>query len=460
VLPNNRYQLDKAQVQLTARLDELDLEDSPFGDRPAPRRKARTGRSLDLKDLLLSEQSRLSLFIAAVNLPGQEDLKDLVVHVTKDGDLLSLANLQCQTTMGGRISGKGEGIFRDGRMEDPRLDLNLAYGRLNLQKLIGLLAAARRPKPAQPKRTPARATGGKQSMVPEYQINFTVTADQLFYEALKGSQFYLKAALHDDNVRLHHVTMQAFGGQFTSSGSLQLPDNAKEYPLRLHTQLREMDLTQVFSAVDMLGLDVLNSRNVRGGVDCSVFVRTSLDQTFLPSVARTVMYTNASIHNMELIEVEAIGKALHFLREKKTSHLYFEDVDMKFILDRGRFIVPGAELNSNLSHLFLAGTYTMGSEANLHFDVAILDVLFGNNKRRVEKVVTDQELGKPRLVRHLALQREAGQYKLRMFNKQQNLQAVQQMRDEFQAAVHKYQIDTTSAPGQPSVGQLTTESKE
>jgi hypothetical protein len=30
-LPNNRYQLDKAQVQLTARLDELDLEDAPFG---------------------------------------------------------------------------------------------------------------------------------------------------------------------------------------------------------------------------------------------------------------------------------------------------------------------------------------------------------------------------------------------------------------------------------------------
>jgi hypothetical protein len=460
-LPNNRYQLDKAQVQLTARLDELDLEGAPFGGaRPAPRKKARTGRTLDLKDLLLSDQSRLSLFIAAVNLPGQEDLKDLAVHVTKDGDLLSLGNLQCQTTMGGRISGKGEGIFRNGRMEDPRLDLNLAYGRLNLQKLIGLFAAARRPKTAQPKRAAARTATGKQSVVPEYQINFTVTADQLFYEALTGSQFYLKAALHDDNVRLHHVTMQAFGGRFTSSGSLQLPDDAQEYPLRLHTQLQEMDLTQVFAAVDMLGLDVLNSRNVRGGVDCSVFVRTSLDQTFLPSIPRTVMYTNAFIHNMELIEVEAIGKALHFLREKKTSHLYFEDVAMKFILDRGRFIVPGTELNSNLSHLFLAGTYNMGKEANLHFDVAILDVLFGNNKRRVEKVVTDQELGKPRMVRHLALQREAGQYKLRMFNKQENLQAVQQMRDEFQAAVYKYQIDTTSAPGQSTVGPLTTESRE
>jgi hypothetical protein len=461
VVPNNRYQLDKAKVQLTARLNELDLEDSPFGgDRSAPRKKKPSGRSLALQDLLLSDQSRLSLFIATVNLPGQEDLKDLAVHVTKEGDLLSLANLQCQTTMGGRISGKGEGIFRDGQMEDPRLDLNLAYDRLNLQKLIGLLAAAKRPKNVSGRRTEARAaraTSGKRSVVPEYQINFTVTANHLFYEALTGNQFYLKATLNDDNVRLHHVTMQAFGGRFTSSGSLQLPDQAKEYPLRLHTQLQDMDLTQVFAAVDMLGLDVLNSRNVRGGVDCSVFVRTSLDQTFLPSIPRTVMYTNASIHNMELIEVEAIGKALHFLREKKTSHLYFEDVNMKFILDRGRFIVPGTELNSNLSHLFLAGTYTMGKEADLHFDVAILDVLFGNNKRRVEKVVTDQELGKPRMVRHLALQREAGQYKLRLFNKQENLQAMQQMREEFQAAVHKYQIDTTSAPGQPTVGQLTPE---
>jgi|GEM_PF-4291270 len=460
-LPNNRYKLDKAQVQLTARLDELDLEDSPFGDtRSAPRKKAPAGRTLALKDLLLSDQSRLSLFIAAVNLPGQEDLKDLVVHVTKDGDRLSLGNLQCRTTMGGRISGKGEGIFRNGRMEEPRLDLNLAYGRLNLQKLIGLFAAARRPKPAQAKQAAARGTTGKQSVVPEYQINCTVTADNLFYEALTGSQFYLKATVYDDNVRLHHVTMQAFGGRFTSNGSLQLPDDAKEYPLLLHTQLQEMDLTQVFAAVDMLGLDVLNSRNVRGGVDCSVFVRTSLDQAFLPSIDRTVMYTNAAIHKMELIEVEAIGKALHFLREKKTSHLYFEDVDMKFILNKGHFIVPGAQLNSNLSHLFLAGTYTMGKAANLHFDVAILDVLFGNNKRRVEKVVTDQELGKPRMVRHLALQREAGEYKLRLFNKQENLEALQQMRDEFRQVVYKYQIDTTAAPGQPTVGPLTTESRE
>jgi hypothetical protein len=452
-LPNNRHKLDQGQIELTARLAELDLGKSPFANRRATSRKE-TASSFDLKELLLSGQSRLSVFVNTIKLPGQEHLKGLAVHAIKSGDRLNLTSLQCQTTSGGKISGKGEGYFRGGQLVQPRLDLALSYDRLNLQNLIGLITAVSRQKPDEPR--PARASGGagKRAAPANYQVNFTVNANQLFYEALTGNHFYLKAALHDDHVSLHHVSMQAFGGRFLSNGSLQLPPEGKEYPLLLHTQLQEMDLNQVFGAVDMLGLDVLNSRNIHGDVNCSVFVQTSLDQTFLPAIARTVMYTQASIHNMELVEVEAIAKALHFLREKKTSHLYFEDVNMKFIMDNGRFIVPGTQLNSNLSHLFLAGTYTMEKDANLHFDVAILDVLFGNNKRRVEKVITDQELAKPRMIRHLVLQREAGQYKLRMFNKQENLQARQQMQEEFRRAVNHHRIDTTFTPGQPIMGKL------
>ncbi len=436
-MPNNRHQTDDAQVQLTARLRELDLQKPFFSSASGPGKEAAS----DFRNLVLSKKSKIALFVGSVNLPGEENLKDFVLHLQKTNQRLELTSLQCQTTSGGRITGGGEGIYREGQLLGPKLNLAFAYERLNLQNLIGLFTVISQQKRQLGART--GTTAASRSKAPaDYQINLNVTAGQLFYEALSGHQFYLKGALHDDEVQLHYVTMQAFGGKFTSKGNLELQRGASGYPLQLRSQLQDMDLKQVFAAVDMLGLDVLNSRNVSGQADCFVFVRTALDQKFLPGMDRTVMYTQAAIRNMELIEVEAIEKALHFIREKKTSHLYFEDVAIKFMLHNNRFILPGSHMNSNLSHLYLAGTYALEKEAELYFDIAVLDVLFGNNKRRVEKLQNNQELPKPRMVRHLALLREKGQYRLKLYNKQDNQDARKLMENEFTRTLNNQKIDT------------------
>jgi hypothetical protein len=436
--------MDDAQVQVTARLQELDLQKSFFSSASGPGKEAKSG----FMNLVLSKKSKIDLFVGTVNLPGEENLKDFALHLQKTNQRLELTNLQCQTTSGGRITGNGEGIYREGQLLQPKLNLAFAYERLNLQNLIGLFTVISHQKRQLRAGAGTSATASRTKAPADYQIDLHVTAGQLFYEALSGHQFYLKGALHDDEVQLHYVTMQAFGGKFTSKGNLELQRGASGYPLQLHSQLQDMDLKQVFAAVDMLGLDVLNSRNVSGQVDCFVFVRTALDQKFLPGMDRTVMYTQAAIRNMELIEVEAIEKALHFIREKKTSHLYFEDVAIKFMLHNNRFILPGSHMNSNLSHLYLAGTYALEKEAELHFDIAVLDVLFGNNKRRVEKLQSDQELPKPRMVRHLALLREKGQYRLKLYNKQDNQDAKKLMENEFARTLNNQKIDTafTSLP--------------
>ncbi|HYH57005.1 MAG TPA: hypothetical protein VD772_10360, partial [Anseongella sp.] len=114
------------------------------------------------------------------------------------------------------------------------------------------------------------------------------------------------------------------------------------------------------------------------------------------------------------------------------------------ILDRNRFLTPGVPMNSNLTAFNLSGAYTMGGGADLNMDVHVLNMLVGNNKRRIEKIRSGDSTLAPgnQNKQYLVITREQQKYKVHLSNRKQREARAVALKQEFRQLLREHQLDT------------------
>jgi hypothetical protein len=134
------------------------------------------------------------------------------------------------------------------------------------------------------------------------------------------------------------------------------------------------------------------------------------------------------------------------MKAERTSHLYFEPVSSQFILADGQLLLPGLRLNSNLSNLFVSGTYGFDGRTNLFVGLKPLQALFGNNNKRVERIQDDDpKRNGDRKLTYINLRRNtAGEkYKVRLFQKEEQRREQQALREYCRDVLYTQRLDTT-----------------
>jgi hypothetical protein len=395
-----------------------------------------------------SMHTEVNLVVARVKVPGREQVRNLRVKINQRGSQVTLNHMRFSTTQGGAASARGGFRLIPGGISRPYLDVRVQYNFLNLQAFMQNLTAFK------PDEAPRRPDGaGKKNMddylEKRYWLNLHVRARRIQYLHLQGSDLVLDANMNRQRAALSRLHLLTFGGSLDAHGEVQLNAPGNHYPLHLKAQVRNIDLPRLFRVAEEMKLDLLSSRHIRGTADCQLTVMTRLDETFAPSFDRTVAHARTTFRNMELIEVAPIQQALRFLRRERISHLYFQDVHSSFILEKNKFLTPGFDLNSNLTDFSLSGSYTMGGGANLNMDVNVLSVLFGNNKRRIEKIRADSAAAVPDTAaakggrkQHLLVFREQDKFKVKLNSRKNRDENARALRSEYSNLIRQYGIDT------------------
>ncbi|WP_128545401.1 AsmA-like C-terminal region-containing protein [Larkinella soli] len=432
------------RTNLVAYWEELDFSDvlRPGAGPAGAARKTASTDSMLAGFLFGTEYSAL-VRIGQVKLPSFENLENVSIAIRKKGETVQIPRLHLRTTLGGTIVGLGHFRFNRNGIQKPYGALRLSYERLNLQRLLGLLAGLNGIQ--RNYRNPTAAVQPRAKALKDYRFDLEVKAGKLDYHALKGTNFGLKAVVLEDEAQLERLTMQAFEGRLGARGAMKLDGpQATSYPVRLNVSLQEMNLNQLFRAAEEMNLDVLKSENIRGEVNCQITLRTLLDKDFLPNMDNTTAYTRASLRRMELIDVQPIQQALRFLPRSKTSHIYFEDVEAQFLLHRNRILMPDLNLNNNLSFLQLDGDYTLNKEASFLVEVSLTDLLFGNNRRRIQRIQeADTTRRKSVLKNHLFLYRDLGKYRMKVYGKRDFEFQKEVLLREWLSELKRENIDTT-----------------
>jgi uncharacterized protein involved in outer membrane biogenesis len=445
-MPNDRRQLQAADLQLSARLDTLDLRSlqqvKAFAGATGPRKA--TAGTRDLQDLLPLQKSQLDLQIGHVKLPGDEDLENLSLRLHKNRNHIMLRDMRFATSRGGMARANGGFLLTKTSVRKPYLDVAMQYDSLDLQAFMQNMAALKVLLPASETDSASAEPAGRGKLRERvYHLKLQLKAKELKYEYLNGANLAVDARMNRDQAQLDSLYLHAFGGVIYARGIMDLNEPSDTIPVRLKAQVQDVNLKELFVMADQMELDLLGSQNIEGTADCKLAVHMKLDQTFTPSFDQTVAYSRANFRGMELIDVKPIQEALGFMRKERTEHLYFEDMEADFVLYKNKFVAPGFSLNNNLSAIDLRGSYTMKGSANLSLDVNVLNILFGNNERRIEKIQADSlKLNNNHSKQHLLLRREQDKYKVKVSNRKERESIEYALRNEFLDVLKHYQIDT------------------
>ncbi|TGE08649.1 AsmA-like C-terminal region-containing protein [Hymenobacter fodinae] len=412
-----------------------------------PRRKVPTqAPDASLQDMVLNANGQVEATIHKVVLPAGENLTNLRLRLNKTGPTFKVPYLTFGTSAGGtgRVSASAQ--LNGAELQGAQADIRLRYQTLDIQRLFQLLAALTPPAKKAPTASTKAATGMSPLLDGTVTARVEVTAEHIVYSMLRGSDFRLRSRLAEGWATLEQCSLQTCGGTMALRGKVQMDaEQGARHPLHAQVRLQEIDLSELFGLAAALRFDVLGPENIRGSMHCEGDLHTTLDATFLPLLAQTHAYLKTDLRNLELLDVTALQEALKFLREKRTSHLYFEPVSPQFVLDGNRVLIPSLPLNSNLTDLAISGEYHLDGRANLYVGLSPMQTLFGNNEKRIERIKSGEAAHqRSRGLVYLSLRRTPGsKYKVGLFKKQDQRQQQIRLRQEFQRLLLKQPLDTT-----------------
>lgn len=399
-----------------------------------------------LQEVLLAANGQADVRIGTLQLPAGENLTHMRLRLNKTGRSFRIPYLTFGTSAGGTGHVSAMARLSGTELVSAKADMDLHYNELDVQRLFQLLAALTPPTRRTTKVQAAGTAGASSLLNGTVTANVRVSADKVQYAVLQGQNFRLRSSLSDGWATLEECSLKVFSGAMDMRGRVQMDAEAgAQHPLHAQLRLQNIDLPALFRVATALKLDVMGPENIKGTMRCEADLHSTLDAAFLPSLPQTHAYLKTDLRDLELLDVTALQQALRFLRDKRTSHLYFEPVSPRFILDGNRLLIPDLHLNSNLTDMAISGEYTLDGRANLYVGVSPMQTLFGNNKKRIERIQSGEAAQQPsRGLLFMNLHRTPGsKYKVRPFQKQAQRQQQDRLQREFQQLLIRQPLDTT-----------------
>jgi hypothetical protein len=422
-----------------------------------------------LRELLLAADGSLTWDIKELVLPVGEPLRDLHLRFEKEDSIMRMPYLRFVAPQGGVGRASGAAIVSGIHLTAATANVDLRYASLDVQQLLSMLAslkpprdtikyqsrkvvlAARRARRLAHLRARNRKPGGPS---PAGQLLASgsltavlrVQADRVHYNSIEGGKFQLVSHLSPGEARVDECSLDAFDGHITLHGLLRTDGGRQHHPLRIQALLEDIKLPELFATTSAMGFQVLTEENIRGTLRCAAALRTDLDSTFLPVRAATYGYIKADLRDLELLNVEALTQSFKLIKKERTAHLFFEPVSTEFILNGGQLLIPSLRLNSNLTELEVSGRYNLDGRANLYVGMNPLNVLFGNNKRRIERIQNGEPMRprSPRLT-YVNLRRDVPgtKYEVKLFQRKEQQQQQTALRQQYRQLLLTQRLDTT-----------------
>ncbi|RZK18550.1 MAG: hypothetical protein EOO56_15850, partial [Hymenobacter sp.] len=407
--------------------------------------------------------------IAKLVLPVGEPLRDLHLRFEKEDSLLRMPYLRFVAPQGGVGRASGAAVVSGIHLVAATADVDLHYASLDVQQLLAMLAslkppnktvdsqpravvlAARRARQQAHRRARHRQAGSPSpagALLASGGLTavLRVQADQVRYNSIAGGRFQLVSHLSPGEARVDACSLDAFEGRITLHGLLRTDGGRQHHPLQVQALLEDIKLPDLFATANTMRFQVFTHENIRGSLRCVAALRTDLDSTFLPVREQTFGYVKADLRDLELLNVEALEQAFKFVKKERTSHLFFEPVSTEFLLNGGQVLIPSLKLNSNLTELEVSGRYGLDGRTNLYVGMNPLNVLFGNNKRRIERIQSGEPMRprSPRLT-YVNLRRDVPgtKYQVKLFQKNEQQQQQTTLRQQCRQLLRTQRLDTT-----------------
>ena len=199
-----------------------------------------------------------------------------------------------------------------------------------------------------------------------------IKADKLVYRKFLATNIRGKLTLRNDKVAVDHFGLSYAEGSITCDASLT--DNGRNSDLVLRSQIKNVNVRELFAAFNNFGMESLTSKNISGEFSANIDLSSMLDaQNDLYKPANKG-YVDFSLQNGRLENFKPLMDIDNqFLQKRGLSDVSFAELNDRFEIDGNDIKINRMEIRSTAVDLYVQGIYSFGSNTDLSIQIPLHD---------------------------------------------------------------------------------------
>jgi hypothetical protein len=222
------------------------------------------------------------------------------------------------------------------------------------------------------------------SLLESADIRLTLNAKQLIYKKFYADNLQASLDMDDNAINLKDIKLQHGGGSISIQGILRNEEASN--PFSFKAQLRNVNVSKIFTAFNNFGLRTPTDKNIGGSLTADVTLQGGVTTRAQIIPEELKGFVKFNLQNGQLVDFEPVQKISQTVfKNRNFSDIQFADLHDLLEIDGQHIIVNRMEIRSTVLTMFVEGVYNMKTGPDLSIQVPL-----SNLKANKDSVLTNK----------------------------------------------------------------------
>jgi hypothetical protein len=201
-------------------------------------------------------------------------------------------------------------------------------------------------------------------------INLNLNAKQLIYKKFYADNLLANLNMDDNAIKLKDIRLRHGGGSISIQGDLR--NEIASNPFSFNAQLRNVNVSKIFTAFNNFGLKSPTDENIGGTLTADVTLQggVTVKAQIIPDELKGFVKFN--LNNGQLVNFEPVQKISQTVfKNRNFSDIQFADLHDLLEINGEKITVNRMEIRSTVLTMFVEGIYNMKTGPDLSIQVPL-----------------------------------------------------------------------------------------
>lgn len=199
-----------------------------------------------------------------------------------------------------------------------------------------------------------------------------IKADKVIYKNFSASNVTGRVYLTNDMVKIDNFSLVHAGGLIQVNASSK--DNGNTSGLVLQSQMKNVDVRQLFSSFNNFGMESLTSKNISGSFSADISLTSVLDANGDLYKRANKGWVDFSLKNGRLENFKPLMEIdNNFLQKRDLSNVSFAELKTKLDLNGNDVHINRMEIRSTAVNMYVEGIFSFANNTDLSIQIPLKD---------------------------------------------------------------------------------------
>jgi hypothetical protein len=201
-------------------------------------------------------------------------------------------------------------------------------------------------------------------------INFNLNAKQLIYKKFYADNLTANLDMDDDIINLKNINLRHGGGSIALQGKLR--NEIASNPFSFKAQLRNVNVSKIFTAFNNFGLKSPTDKNIGGDLTADVTLQGGFTTKAQVIPEELKGFVKFNLQNGQLVNFEPVQKISQTVfKNRNFSDIQFADLHDLLEINGEHITINRMEIRSTVLTMFIEGVYNMKTGPDLSIQVPL-----------------------------------------------------------------------------------------